>query len=75
MPQSGIHLEVISTSLVISTARRNLSFVFVSTELTTRSLAGVYAEFNEVFEMTDWGITTTKKNRDVAEDFSPPLVF
>jgi hypothetical protein len=30
---------------------RNLSFVFP--DLTTRSLTGVYAEFNEVFEMTE----------------------
>ena len=54
---------------------RNLSFVFVFARLTTRSLTGVYAEFNEVFEMTELGITTTIKNRDVAEDFSPPRIF
>jgi hypothetical protein len=31
---------------------RNLSFPLLLTYLTTRSLTGVYAEFNEVFEMT-----------------------
>ena len=40
---------------------RNLSFVFAFTHLTTRSLTGVYAEFNEVFEMTDFGNAMTEK--------------
>jgi hypothetical protein len=31
---------------------RNLSVVFVLTDVTIRSLTGVYAEYNEVFEMT-----------------------
>jgi hypothetical protein len=47
---------------VISTVRRNLSVVFRFFGLTTRSLTGVYAEFNEVLEMTGVGSTTTKRS-------------
>ena len=52
-------------TIVISTARRNLSFAFVSTDLTTRSLTGVYAEFNEVFEMTGKGLSSRGYRSDL----------
>jgi hypothetical protein len=39
-------------AIVISSEARNLSFVFAVSDVTTRYLTGVYAEFNEVFEIT-----------------------
>ncbi len=55
-------VKKMTMTIVISTSRRNLSFVFLFIDLTTRSLTGVYAEFDEVFEMTDSPIMMKKRS-------------
>jgi hypothetical protein len=65
------------TSLVISNEERNLSFVFVSADLTIGSLTGVYAEFNEVFEMTcciGWHLTRVFRCYSEVEIISEPVI-